>query len=68
MMGNYACVSPMPDAGKACRDSDECRGVCTVEAAQPETAAVGKCSADDYPCGCKQFVEDGKAQYPICID
>lgn len=66
-----ACVLPYSDAGKVCRDSDDCQGECryageeTLEAGQ---AVTGQCQANSDRFGCFTRVEDGKADAAICID
>ena len=60
-----------PGCGKACKDGSECAaGAClTGDIGTPaEQPAVGKCAADDNPCGCKQFVVNGVAQHALCAD
>jgi hypothetical protein len=66
-----SCVLPYADAGKACRDSDDCEGECryageeTLEAGQ---AVAGQCQVNSDRFGCFTRIEDGKAEPAICID
>lgn len=65
------CAMPYADAGKACRDDDDCTGICKAEAADqaPGTPATGTCqanSADRF--GCYTAVNDGKVDHTICVD
>lgn len=67
------CVHPYADAGKACRDSQECDGKCVTSAgAEPGEPAdgqiVGQCQADDALFGCYAEVVDGKRVRAICVD
>ena len=69
MMGKPACVITYKDAGKACTDGSQCSGNCvTTSSLEPEKPAQGVCTTTSDPCGCKQFVENGKASYPLCAD
>lgn len=67
------CVHPYADAGKTCRDSQECDGKCvTSPQAEPGEPAdgqlVGQCQADDALFGCYAEVVDGKRVRAICVD
>ena len=69
MMQKPACVLTYKDAGKACTDSSQCQGSCIVDGTAPADQPVtGVCKATSDPCGCMQFVENGKAGYPLCAD
>lgn len=72
----YTCVKPFPDAGKACKDSSECKGECLVELVtrcegvgnctdpvvpEPGAEVTGICQRDDDPCGSFIFVRKGRA-------
>ncbi|MDR7102591.1 hypothetical protein [Croceicoccus sp. BE223] len=72
-MQSEICVHPYADAGKACRDSQECDGKCVTGASpEPGEAAdgqlVGQCQADDALFGCYAEVVDGKRVRAICVD
>ncbi|WP_230279005.1 hypothetical protein [Croceicoccus sp. Ery15] len=63
------CVHPYPDAGKACRDNQQCTGKCvTAPDDGPDGQIVGTCQADDALFGCYAEVVDGKAVRAICVD
>ncbi|EPX58743.1 hypothetical protein D187_003704 [Cystobacter fuscus DSM 2262] len=65
------CVIPYADAGKACRDGDDCQGSCryTADGQPPADAPVtGTCQVSNDPCGCFATVEDGKLQAALCVD
>jgi hypothetical protein len=65
------CVIAYPDAGKTCRDGDDCMGQCRVPGGVivPEGRAVeGRCVATSDPFGCYTQVEDGRATAAICVD
>lgn len=72
MMGNWACVISYTDAGKTCRDGDECQGKqCRHSGkpvADPTKEVTGKCVASSDPCGCFTLVEDGKIEAALCVD
>ncbi|HEX2793708.1 MAG TPA: hypothetical protein VHN58_04695 [Croceicoccus sp.] len=72
-MQSEICVHPYADAGKACRDSQECDGKCVTGAqAEPGEAVdgqlVGQCQADDALFGCYAEIVDGKRVRAICVD
>ncbi|ABC21690.1 hypothetical protein [Rhodospirillum rubrum] len=65
------CVTPYPDAGKACDDGAQCAGDCRLagnNAILPGTPVTGACQAEDTSFGCHARVEKGKAGPTICID
>jgi len=77
------CVTPYPDAGRACSDSTECAGDCLVDLAVrcdgagncaesevPEigASASGKCEVDNDPCGSRVEVVKGIVQAPVHVD
>ncbi|MFM9864306.1 MAG: hypothetical protein ACKVRO_11930 [Micropepsaceae bacterium] len=73
MMGTLACVIKYNDAGKTCRDGDECQGrQCRYEGKERPDGegreATGKCLAYSDPCGCFTLVEDGKIMGTLCAD
>ena len=72
MLGWQLCIQNYPDAGKACRGSEDCLGDCRLdETAGPVeagTQAQGTCQVSDVPFGCYTRVEDGKATQTICVD
>ena len=69
MMGSLQCVISYPDAGRACRDGDDCQGDCRTDAgARAGQAVTGQCQASSDPCGCFATVEDGRATAALCVD
>ena len=73
MMGTLACVVTFKDAGKTCRDGDECQSrQCRYEGKETPSmngqSATGKCHATSDPCGCFTLVEDGKIMGTLCAD
>lgn len=73
MMGTLTCVVTFKDAGKTCRDGNECEGrQCRYEGKQtPDMTgkeASGKCLAQNDPCGCFTLVQDGKIMGTLCAD
>lgn len=73
LMGTLACVIKYKDAGKTCRDGDECQGrQCRYEGKEAPDMngreATGKCLAYSDPCGCFTLVEDGKIMGTLCAD
>ena len=71
-LGWQLCVQSFPDAGQACRGSEDCLGECrlaeTAGSVETGTPAKGICQASDEPFGCYTRVEDGKATQAICVD
>lgn len=65
------CVTPFPDAGKACSDGSECAGRCIVEGGaemQPDESIVSICQRDDALFGCFSTVENGAILRGLCVD
>jgi hypothetical protein len=72
LRGELTCVVKYADAGKTCRDGDECQShQCryTGEAqVQPGTKVTGTCHATNDPCGCFTLVENGEVTHTLCAD
>lgn len=73
MLGLWRCTVRFPDAGKVCRDGDDCKGRCiakneTADRAQNPQPMTGVCEDDDSPFGCYGLIEDGTSQGFICVD
>ncbi|MDO5654322.1 MAG: hypothetical protein Q4G39_09505 [Brachymonas sp.] len=70
LLGNFVCVKPLADAGKACHDKSDCQGVCkAAPGAVPGTQTQGVCSATTHDhFGCYSTVEQGVVQSMLCID
>jgi len=65
------CVIAYPDAGKTCRDGDDCLGDCRVPGGvivDDGRPVAGQCAASSDRFGCYTRVEDGRATAAICID
>ena len=63
------CVIPYPDAGRPCRDGDDCAGACLgTRAAKSGEPAMGVCQSNNDPCGCRTYIEDGRIAHGICVD
>ncbi|MBK0055986.1 hypothetical protein [Stenotrophomonas sp. S39] len=64
------CVIPYADAGKACSSKRDCSGQCLATGeAEAGVLATGTCQRDvSQNFGCRQRIEDGKAQGTICVD
>lgn len=67
--GTKTCVIPYLDAGKPCRDSGECMGICITAPAAAGTRLKGSCSTDSGSVfGCYSEVRRGRALPGICVD
>jgi hypothetical protein len=65
-----ACVWPTRDAGKTCRDADDCQGFCEAPLGTGEGAKIeGTCSklGSDRLGGCSNLVEQGKSMGDVCV-
>ena len=64
------CVIPYADAGKACSRKSDCTGQCLAAGeAMAGDVASGTCQRDaSQNFGCRQRIDDGKAQGTICVD
>ena len=64
------CVIPYADAGKTCSGKRDCSGQCLATGeTEAGVVATGTCQRDvSQNFGCRQRVEDGKAQGTICVD
>lgn len=67
------CVKRYSDAGKACRGSDECQGMCIVNEQTglevPEGSRVaGQCQPDDALFSCYAEVVRGRRTRRVCVD
>ena len=64
------CVIPYADAGQACSRKSDCSGQCLATGDVAAGSAVtGTCQRDvRQNFGCRQRIDDGKAQGTICVD
>ncbi|PJL76076.1 hypothetical protein B9Y61_00345 [Stenotrophomonas maltophilia] len=64
------CVIPYADAGKACSRKSDCSGQCLATGeVVAGVVATGTCQRDaSQNFGCRQRIDDGKAQGTICVD
>ncbi len=63
------CVVPFADAGKVCRDGDDCLGDCRAASVGPnEGTTTGVCAPNDLPFGCNTTIENGRAGATLCVD
>ena len=63
------CVISYPDAGRPCRDDDDCAGAClATTAGNRGEPASGVCQSSNDPCGCRTYVENGRIADGICVD
>lgn len=64
------CVIPYADAGKTCSSKRDCTGQCLAsDGIAVGTAATGTCQRDvSQNFGCRQRIDDGKAQGTLCVD
>ncbi len=63
------CVVPFSDAGKVCRDGDDCLGDCRAASAGPnESTTTGVCAPNDLPFGCNTPIENGRPGPTLCVD
>lgn len=63
------CIVPYADAGKSCRDSRECQGLCQTATHQPNRDIQGTCAASSAAVfGCYAEVRDGRTRGVLCVD
>lgn len=64
------CVIPYADAGRTCSRKSDCTGQCLAEGEPAAGAAAsGTCQRDiSQNFGCRQRIDEGKAQGTICVD
>jgi len=63
------CVVPFSDAGKVCREGDDCLGDCRAANPGPSEGPItGLCAPNDLPFGCNTPVESGRAGPTLCVD
>lgn len=64
------CVIPYADAGKACSRKSDCTGQCLaggeVAVGSPPTRTCQRDAPQNF--GCRQRIDEGKAQGMICVD
>jgi len=64
------CVIPYADAGKTCSHKSDCTGQCLAGGeVTVGSVATGTCQRDvRQNFGCRQRIDEGKAQGTICVD
>lgn len=64
------CVIPYADAGRTCSGKRDCSGQCLATGEiEAGVVATGTCQRDvSQNFGCRQRIDDGKAQGTICVD
>ena len=64
------CVTPYSDAGRPCRDGDDCMGDCRAPdpGVREGVGVMGVCAPNDLPFGCNTPIENGRAQPTLCVD
>ncbi|WP_296816184.1 hypothetical protein [Brevundimonas sp.] len=67
-MQSLQCVVEYSDAGRACRDGDDCQGDCRADVGAQGQSVVGQCQASSDPCGCFAVVENGRVEHALCVD
>ena len=60
-----ACNCKTRDAGKTCRDGNDCQGFCLFQHYDMEGHEYGKCSDSDKLSGCFEIVEKGASKRPV---
>lgn len=72
MLGSEICFVPYADAGKTCRDGDDCEGNCLLAPIGPTDASseavTGRCEPRRPTFGCYGVVEDGRLKHRLCVD
>lgn len=63
------CVVPFSDAGKVCRDGDDCLGDCRAAGAGANAGTTtGVCAPNALPFGCHTPIENGRPGPTLCVD
>ncbi len=62
---SQGCNCKTRDAGKVCRDGNDCQGFCMFSHYDAEGHEYGKCSDSDKLSGCFEIVEKGAAKRPV---
>ena len=66
------CVMAYPDAGKDCTDGSQCiSGRCLTNwgsKSEEDGLIHGQCKNNNNPCGCYNFIDNGKKGDSICAD
>ena len=70
LAGYYHCVQEYPDAGKVCRDSSECVGMCRTQSSEAiGKPGTGTCQKVDVAFGCFAMVNNGVVDGGmLCVD
>lgn len=69
IVGIDICHQDLPDAGRICRDSDDCLSQCmAVKSANVGKRATGQCSLYQTNHGCSSRIENGRVEPVLCVD
>ena len=60
-----ACNCKTRDAGKTCRDGNDCQGFCLFQHYDAEGHEFGKCSDSDKLSGCFELIDKGASKRPV---
>jgi hypothetical protein len=69
LCGIYSCAERTRDAGKACRNREDCEHLCVTSGVPKIGAeAVGQCTAVKTTFGCFTHVDGGRIVGRVCVD
>lgn len=67
----HACIIPTTDGGKACSSATDCQSMCVLAPGQSVhygDHAEGRCMADYFTGGCRQYVHRGRYAFGLCSE
>lgn len=71
MLVSNVCFVPYADAGKTCRDGDDCQGRCLIDRTGLTLAygeaATGQCERESPTIDCLGVIEDGRLADSTCV-
>ena len=68
LSGALTCFRPTSDAGKTCRATPECEGMCLAEGSEDNPPKTGQCASERPMFGCIGFLDETGDYGVICID